>query len=626
MRLTFKYLIGLWLILFSVIGMLIFNAYQKLKPEVLVALISEQIQRNYPGSSLEVGSVDYRVSVDFNMGLKDIQLKRSNKVIARLKEIEIRLPWWLLLFQQGNAQVNLNDLTIVIDANETSFLTKKSAAPDNKIKISVPNYLSQAHFTLRAKNITIEEENNSRRYFSLNKLLVREFQFGKNSAFELNLPISITHNGLNYKSELWLFGDLTPQKDQWDLKFRGEFRTSDANEKVQFEDLIIDGSAQVKPAHLDVISNLTFHVDKEEIGTGLFTANESQLDLKFTFDKLPLSFLAIFENEIKNPYFPELTQNARGFLEVSKNHKTEVLSFNGDLEFLDNFKLGKTSVVDVPGKWRINLNGSKWETSFISPKGEVSFFRRSVIDFKRDQVAQFVEEVGFTSVDFASAIELVPSLINIFETNVTNYSSSTVSFKKCTQGEKYVDGVLRFGVSPGEKYYLAEILTGESKLKVNFQQQSGQNKLDLSVVKFPWIGQLGLLKPYFFANSGILDGKLEGRWADNWLDGQWLSKINAKSLDAPQGEWINFLNSFWKQFEKEIIGVKDQDWNFKIKKGGISLDGLVIFEPSSTKISGFVDTNLKKKSSLVMSNPSNKKSRPVRKEVQEIFWEREKDE
>jgi hypothetical protein len=218
MRVSLKLLSFLWLGLFIIIGGLLYNAYSKLKPDAFVALLTEQVQKNYPGAKLEVGKVSYGFSLDFNLNVENIHLRRSDKLLGSIGEVELRVPWWLLLFNRGNAQINIKNLDVFVDHGQSPEVSKPSAdsgSTSEKIEVTLPSYLVDANFTLRAKNISVRDINNARRYFVVSKLLVREFQHGKNSAFEVNIPVSIRQGEQNYPSELWLFGDVTPEPSKW---------------------------------------------------------------------------------------------------------------------------------------------------------------------------------------------------------------------------------------------------------------------------------------------------------------------------------------------------------------------------------------------------------------------------
>lgn len=625
MRLSIRHFIVLWVLLLIIMCVLLYNAYGKLKPEVFISVLTEQVQRNYPGSRLQVGKVDYGLSVNFSMTLKDINLWRDERIIGSLEEIEIRLPWWLLLFEHGNAQINLKNLNIFIDEvkqDDDSRPDVSDSAPASMvsplIKLQVPDYLAKAHFTLRVKDLAIKDFHTHRRYFTLNKLLLKEFQYGKNSAFELNLPINLSHNDTSYDSELWLFGDLTPEKDEWRLKFRGEFRTTETGEKLQLEDLIIDGKASLMPQELSVKSSLAFFVEKKEVGTGEMKANNSDMTVMLKLNDFPLSFLALFEDEITNPYLPLLVERATGTVEVQKKYKNSLIRLEGFLEFPGQFPLGQNPNTQIPGKWRLNFDGPKWETSFMSPKGEVSFFRRSAIDFNKGGVSQYVEELGFSEIDMIPAIDLVLPFEKLMTATSGTYSSSTISFKKCKLGEKNVNGVFRYGISPGQKFYVAELKEEDKTLNINFENTTSKQKIDVVAQKFPWREQYKFISKYFAAESGTIDGKLEGRWSEEWKLGEWKSSLKTTNLKNPSGEWIKFLDKFWQTFRLEVQQIPDQQWEISVRNGFFVLDSLLLEGPDPAKLTGQVDINLKKKSFLVLNYPKNKKWKPVKKELTEL--------
>src|SRR5690606_28037110 len=128
MRISLKLVAFLWLGLFIVIGGLLFSAYSQFKPESFVALIQEQVQKNYPGSKLQVGKVSYGFSLDFNLKLQNVSLHRSDKLISQLAELELKVPWWLLLTNRGNAQINISKLDIYVENEEPVAAPKEVKA------------------------------------------------------------------------------------------------------------------------------------------------------------------------------------------------------------------------------------------------------------------------------------------------------------------------------------------------------------------------------------------------------------------------------------------------------------------------------------------------------------------
>jgi hypothetical protein len=118
MRLSTKIILSAWAVLLLVIGSLVFTAYSKLKPESLVSLLETQVQKNYQGSQLRIEKVDYGFTLDFDLTLKNISITRADKLLASAQEVQLKVPWWLILLDRGSAQINISDLIIYVQGNQ----------------------------------------------------------------------------------------------------------------------------------------------------------------------------------------------------------------------------------------------------------------------------------------------------------------------------------------------------------------------------------------------------------------------------------------------------------------------------------------------------------------------------
>lgn len=625
MRLSVKILLGLWVFLFLIVGGLVYSTYSKLHPEAFVALLTEQVQHNYPGAKLEVGEVNYNLSLNFNLSLKNVTLKRSDKVLGTLGEIELKVPWWLLVVNRGNAQINLSNLNLFIEPSrsekEEGLSNSSSKVVENsKVEVSLPQYLQDVQYTIRARNISIKDISGSRTLLKLSKLLVREFHYGKNSAFELKLPISIGHRGMNYSSELWLFGDVTPEKAIWNFNYRGNFRTKDMGENVQFDDVVLEGKTRFKPREVDIQSEVEFSIDKKNIGSGAFAANEKKITLNLMFTQLPTEFLNIFENELRHTHLSKLVGSAAGELHLERKLSETKATLRGGLEFNAPFQLNKEEIM---GAWKLSFDNTRWDSSFISPKGEVSFFRRSVIDLDNGQVKQYSEELGFTGVNLPMALGTVPSLKELMSFNSTKYFSSHISIKKCLMGEKEVDGYFKIGVSPDLKFYQGELTQSEAqKFKLVFNQ-SRQKKLNIHFDNFFWSNQLSFLSPYFQADSGTLDGQIEGRWKEDWADGKWVMKLKASDLVNGTGSILDMNKKFWSEFNIPTDNISHLNALSYVQDGKLKLDSLIIEGEDPIKLSGLINFEIDQNSHLILSYPKNKKWKPVKKEFKGVFLKKE---
>lgn len=620
MRISLKVLGFLWLGLFLIIGGLLFNAYSKFKPESFVALFTEQVQKNYPGAKLEFGNISYRYSLDFNLNLQKIHLRRSDKILGSIGEVELKVPWWLLLFNRGNAHITIKDLDIFVDHSEVMKSSKTDIPPGpssgDMIQVSLPSYLADAKFTLRAKNIAIRDINNARRYFVLSKLLVREFHYGKNSAFELNIPVSITQNDIKYSSELWLFGDVTPDPLRWMLNFRGEFRTKENSDKFQIEDILIGGKASFAPSSLEVSSDVKLEIDKRIVGSGTLNVDQEQLYLQLDLQRLPLSYFGFIYNEIKNPYLKNLQGEAVGNISFQKKNSKSFADLSGKLNFDGVFEVSPDH--NTAGKWQVSFEGSKWEVSFMSPKGEMSFFRRSFVDPKKNKITQYVEELGFSGVEVSNSLTPVASVVKFIDETSPLYFSTTISYKNCFFNNQVIKGEFKYGNSPLQRFYQGELTGENSSYRVNFLGKASQKSLEVDFNNFKWDTAFTFLVPIFTAEKGVLNGKASGRWKEAWESGQWLVDLNMDQLEKTQGKLPDFIKKSFSYFTLDPNDFSTHKLSLVGKNDVISLNSLSLDSSESVKLSGQLST--RKKSFLTLTYPKRKDLKPSKKEIIEPYW------
>lgn len=618
MRLSLKVIGILWLGLFLIIGVLLFNAYSKLKPDTFIALLSEQVQKNYPGSKLDVGKVSYRFSLDFNLNLQSIHLRRSDKLLASIGEVELKVPWWLLLSGRGNAQINLKNLDVYVDhaSQDSTHDINRPANGGETIKVELPSYLVDANFTLRAKHIAIRDIHSARRYFNVSKLLVREFQYGKNSAFEVNIPVMIHHKGIQYMSDLWFFGDVTPETTSWNLNYRGEFRSREVNDKFQVEDVVIAGKATFVPTTLRVTSDINLEIDKKIVGAGTFTADQELLNLTINLNRFPLGNFGFLNEEIKNPFLSSPLGEGSGTVVFKRSFDTTVSEFSGKISFDGHFFINDK--LNIPGSWQITAQDSKWEVSFVSPNGEASFFRRYLVDLKSGEILQFSEEIGFTGLEMVSVINTVASLHSFMRQDPGPHYSTTIAFKRCILGDDQVEGQFKYGSTPDQKFYTGNLRTLKGDLNLNYAEKDHSHSVTLNFKTFTWNSSFNFLLPLFSAGGGQLSGTLEGRWSDNWELGQWLIQISGKELSETNGKIPEFISRTSSFFNLKPEAYAQQSLNLSVKNGLMSINSLMLEGNESAKITGSLST--KQKSFLTLSYPKNKTFKQVKKEVIEPYW------
>ena len=625
MRLSSKIIIWSWVGLFAIVAALVVSAYNKLNPESLVVLLNEQARKNYPGSVLKVEELDYGVSLDFTLKLQNLSLTRNGKAFLKAQEVQLKIPWWLVLLNRGNAQISINYLDIFVsDEGADSANKSKISASEKKptVQVDVPGYLVDANYTLRAKKVSIRDLQTDRRYFSFSKLLVREFQYGRNSAFEMTIPITITHKEKKYISELWLFGDVTPNLKEWSLNYRGEFKTRDISDSYQFEDLVLDGKSSFDPASVDFISRIDLSVDRRKVGVGEITGKAHEIHAKLKFDAFPMEYLSVVGEEIQNPFLKKLEGTAQGeFLFSRPISSQENASISAKLSFPGKFSL--LDDVSFDGQWHLGIDNDKIESSFIAPNSEVNFFRRSKIDFEQRRISQFSQELEFNNVQLEKAMLALETLGDYIYPLDQTYHSSYVSIKKAKDGERVVEGSFRYGVSPYQKFYRIELSDGEGKLALGYSAKSSSNQLQINLTKFRYHPSFHFLHPYFSSSAGVLDGSIEGNWSESWINGNWLVKLKAAELANPSGDFILLNQQIWDYFNILSGNFKDRSWSANVSDKTLKLTSLVLNGTDPAIISGTLSEKLKSKSQLKLNYPKNKKWKPVSKDLTELFWKKE---
>lgn len=591
MRVSFKVLLIIWMGLILILGGVVYTAYSKLSPEALIGLMKNEIKRSYPQAKVEIGSVDYRFSLDFKLDLKNLQVIEGGKQIGSIEEIEVKIPWWLFLTDKGSAQVNLSGLDITLvkrNAREKSPSNEKSEPLE--VKASIPSYLASAKYTLRATNIILRDSEDSHRSLILKKLLVREFQYGKTSVYELTLPVEINHNGAKFDSELWLFGELTPQEESWAVTYRGEFKTKDLSDNFQLDDLSLDGRAKILTKSLQLNSELSFMIEKEKIGDGNVSADETSLKVTANFTKFPVNYLGILGDEIQNSFLPDLEGDGLGTVEYTRNLLKNETQLSSKIEFEGVMKLSQDLV--YAGKWYLIFDNSKLESSFMTPNGEVSFFRRSIIDFKTGDTVQYNEEIGFSGIEFNRALVPLQKFEQFRNEQNLTYFSSTASFKECLQGNRKINGSLKRGFSPGQKYYLFNLKAGEENIDFTYQARSDSAQIEIEAKKFLW-ENFGLLEPYLNAKEAILEGKLQGKWGEDWQSGDWIGRLHVHSVSNVEGEIVKLLHEVLAPVELKLgdnfqsrLEMKNKKLSFKSFQpqgaDGVTISGTILAAPANS--------------------------------------------
>lgn len=564
-RISMKAILWTWLLLIVLLFSLGYNAYDKLRPEAFVQLATEQVQKNIPNSQLVVGSVDYSFSVDFNIKLKQVTVLRDDLQIAKIGELELKIPWWLLITHKGTAQVNVGQVEILLNSNDVKKIThsseESSAEGPKTVEISIPQYLAQAQFTLRAKDVALKNEDASRTYLQISKLLVRGFALSKNSAFEIKLPVWLEHNDQTYNSEIWLFGDLTPEKDKWAFNYTGEFRTKDIDAQISFDDVALEGTITLLLPQFSISSQTNFMIDKEEKGMASFALDQSMWKLDLDFNSLPLEFLGLFEKEILNEYFPKFEGEAQGNISLFQKFDYEDIFLQGKLSFPGKFSFQNFS---HEGSWHLTFDNNLWLNRF---EGDfIKFSKENLIAFSEGKILEVKETYEFSDLTLEEVLKFIPPLEKVVKTEVPEHKSFLLTGIKREDGE-ILEGSFELTGNIAAFNYSGELKNKNESLKFTYLSDV-DHSIDLQMKSFKMVKGFDLFSPWI-NGMGVLDLEFSGRELTQFPLGLWKLKGVLVSEDM-KGMVPSYLQNLWTVFERNP---KKQELNMFVnnKKSQIKL-------------------------------------------------------
>lgn len=601
-RISMKALLWSWLVIILLMVGLAYNAYDKLRPEAFVQLANEQIKKNIPNSELIVGSVDYSFSIDFNVKLKQVTVVRNEAQLAKIGELELKIPWWLLITHRGTAQVNIGQVEILISSQDVKKIAHNGDSASEKVtslEFEIPKYLSEAQFTLRAKDVSLKNEDASRTYLQISKLLVREFALQKNSAFEIKLPIWFEHNGLNFNSEVWLFGDLTPDQDKWIFNFTGDFRTKDIDAKVSFDDVALEGSIKLTLPQFVIEAQNTFMIDKEEKGTASFKLDQDVWNLDLDFSSLPLQFLALFEEEILNDYFRKFDGEALGKISLSQKVESEEISLVGNLSFPGNFKYQN---LNHEGNWNITFDNNLWITRFEG--ANIKFSRENLIAFTEGHSVEVKENYEFTDMAFDDVFKFLPALAKVTKPEIPESKTYLLTDVK-KEGEVF-SGSFDLSSNARAFNYSGHMRSAGEEIKFSFVHDVDY-AVDLKLANVKFLKGFDFFSPWI-SGEGVVNIDFQARELNAFPFGSW--KLNG-SLDGKELEGIlpGYLLQVWKEFERNP---QKQQFNLMMN-GKSSQFKLVDLENGPTSLEIIFPQNLQSEATATMTTKGKRGKKTVKK-------------
>jgi len=588
---------------------LLYIINEKLNPDSIVQNFTNQIERNFYGSKASYRKKSYFIGLDFVLEIDDLTLIKEKKPLAEIKKLEMRFPLWAFFIEQSRVKLSLEQVKLFTWDKHLNY----SNQIDKSIKFEFPGYLNNSHINLKIKNFSLINFEKNKEILSVDKFLLRDFSSRKKSSFELVLPVKKIDNLLNEENQVWLFGEIKPSNLDWNFNFWGEIKPSEPRDDT-LDVISFNGMSFFTNSIVQLKSELVFFLNKKKLGLGNILVAPEKTSVHFEFADFPMARLEKFKTLIGNNHLSDLVSQGRIVFDFNKKENDSSAILRGEIDFLGDYLLVPGKEV-YPGKWRVLIKNNKVESSFINPKGDISFFKRSVINLDTLNIEQFSEEIGYTDLDLANSLFDVKSVFQLISSLNKNYFSTTYSLKNLKFNNLIYNGFVKIGAVPDSTFYSLQLDNKDSLLKINYQRNNSINKLNLISKNFSWDSKNNFLNPLFMADQALLNGTVEGEWQDDFLKGIWDVKINSTQLLSPSGLWMNFLSRVWNIFEIDPNIYPKQSWNFTFRSGLLKLRSLALEGMKPLQIRGNLNLIKEDKSYLVLRPLKGNSFKPVIKPI-----------
>ena len=383
-------------------------AYFKLQKSEIKNFIIQKIQEKIPGSEVAINELEYTAFPDVNATIDTIDIKsKEKKQIAKIDNVVIELPLWVMLFDRGTVNVKVTKLDLnynELDQNyrgagggaELSTDGDDAGKPAKQhIPTQVPAFIKKStlNFELKNSTITYAKENGTEAKIKLETVDFRDAGFENDFTFSIKTALKIKLKD----------AELTPS-----LNVEGKINLSSILEKGDFKN-----SSKFKLTKLEyhkelfptITGEIKFDHKSEEVNAIKVKASFDQSNLESEFIYNPVKHKIIikkFENKIQLAPFLKMFPSA---FESYKFDDKTVVKLEGDGQYFEE-KFEGNFVTKIPDDFSVKLKSG----SFLNLKPiEAKFSLKALAsDNLKSEVSLTYSgsKINFTAVRKDSDIEL----------------------------------------------------------------------------------------------------------------------------------------------------------------------------------------------------------------------------
>jgi hypothetical protein len=337
-------------------------AYFKLQKSEIKNFIIQKIQEKIPGSEVAINELEYTAFPDVNATINNIEIKsKDKKNIAKIDNVIIELPLWVMLFDRGTVNVKVMKLDLnynELDQNyrgggggsELSSDGEEGARPSKQhVPTQVPAFIKKStlNFELKNSSITYAKENGAEAKIKLENVDFKDAGFENDFTFSIKTALKIKLKDAELSPALSVEGKINLSS----ILEKGDFKNSS-----KFKLTKLEYNKEVFPT---ITGEIKFDHKSEEINAFNIKASFDQSNIVSEVIYNPISHKLIIKKlESKIQVSPFLKMFPTTFENYKLDDKT-VIKLEGDgLYFEEKFE--GNFITKIPDEFSLKLKSGSF--------------------------------------------------------------------------------------------------------------------------------------------------------------------------------------------------------------------------------------------------------------------------
>jgi len=371
---TVKILITGFLVFTIALVALIFIVSTKINPEEIRKLTKENIEKALPGSSVEIGMIDFSLGTSIRVYINEIDLSiaSTKEKLARVDKLVVKLPIFAILAQGGTVSVRVEKPEVIFHEYEKGNnwekvlpspqpTQEKSNNDTSTNTFEIPSFISNSKVDLRVESLELKyiPVTNIESTVLLKKVVLKNINLVSTTAYEVLTFIDYNMDSkTNIKSDVQIIGEVSLKEILEKAQVKTNLMVTIDN--VAMTDLDIDIPKIKNKLKVEIGKDAIIKVFADVDVDGI-----TNLSTSIVLDKGHLrvqAFEMFLENKAAFQLLPKETRASLSMIDFAESR----LKVSGDIDYkLNSGKLNQNIKVEMNKPLKITLEGlPKVHTTF----------------------------------------------------------------------------------------------------------------------------------------------------------------------------------------------------------------------------------------------------------------------